>query len=61
MQQWSMTDAIVFGAVYVWNGAIVAETTAPVFTYASIIDNQSGDAMFVRGVAAREATPTPLQ
>ena len=50
MQQWSMTDALLFGAVYADNGVIIAEATAPVFTWGSVIDNYSGDAIFVRGV-----------
>ena len=55
MQQWSMTDAFLFGGVYVANGVIVADATAPVFTWGSVIDNQSGDSIFVRGVAQQEA------
>ena len=51
MQQWAMTDAFLFGGVYVENGTILADATAPVFTWGSVIDNVSGDAIFVRGVA----------
>lgn len=51
MQQWSMTDAFLFGGVYVANGVIIADATAPVFTWGSVIDNDSGDSIFVRGVA----------
>ncbi|HYC90292.1 MAG TPA: hypothetical protein VEO54_13835 [Thermoanaerobaculia bacterium] len=46
-----MTDAFLFGGVYVENGTILADATAPVFTWGSVIDNVSGDAIFVRGVA----------
>lgn len=60
MQQWSMTDAVLFGGVYADNGVITADATAPVYSWASVIDNQSGDAIFVRGVA-QEAAPAPLQ
>ena len=56
MQQWSMTDAFLFGGVYSENGVIVAEATAPVFTWGSVIDNYSGDAIFVRGVSQEEST-----
>lgn len=54
MQQWAMTDAFLFGGVYVANGAIIADATAPVFAWGSVIDNYSGDAIFVRGVAQQE-------
>lgn len=53
MQQWSMTDAFLFGGVYVENGTIIADATASVFTWASVIDNDSGDPIFVRGVEAQ--------
>lgn len=46
-----MTDAALFGGVYVWNRVIAMDATAPVFTWGSVIDNDSGDAIFVRGVA----------
>jgi hypothetical protein len=60
MQQWSMTDAFLFGGVDADNGVILADATAPVFSWASVIDNHSGDAIFVRGIA-QEATPAPRQ
>lgn len=59
MQQWSMTDAFVFGGVYIANATIVVETTAPAFTWASVVDNVSGDAIFVHGVPP-EPTAAPL-
>jgi hypothetical protein len=52
MQQWSMTEAFLFGAAYVANGTIIAEASAPVFSWVSVVDNASGDAIFVRGVDA---------
>ncbi|HYH10277.1 MAG TPA: hypothetical protein VEK11_24730 [Thermoanaerobaculia bacterium] len=51
MQQWALTDADLFGGIYVADGTIIADSTAPVFTWGSVIDNHSGDAIFVRGVA----------
>jgi hypothetical protein len=57
MQQWPMTDAFLFGGVYSENGVIIADATAPVFTWGSILDNYSGDAIFVRGVPQQEAGP----
>ena len=53
MQQWSMSA--MFGGLYAYDGVIVAETTAPVFTWGSVIDNYSSEAIFVRGVAQQEA------
>jgi hypothetical protein len=55
MQQWAMTDAFLFGGVYVDNGTVIVDSDAPVFTWGSVIDNRSGDAIFVRGVAQQEA------
>lgn len=55
MQQWAMTDAFLFGGVYIGDGTIIADATAPVYTWGSVIDNDSGDAIFVRGVAQQEA------
>lgn len=51
MQQWAMTDAFLFGGVYAENGTVLVEATAPVFAWGSVVDNQSGDAIFVRGIA----------
>lgn len=48
MEQWSMMD--LFGAVYVGDATIVVEASAPVFSWASVVDNLSGDAIFVGGV-----------
>jgi hypothetical protein len=53
MQQWAMTDAFLFGGVYIENGTILVDATAPVFTWGSVIDNHSGDAIFVQGIAAQ--------
>lgn len=47
MQQWSLAE--LFGGVFMLNGAVLVETTQPVFAWGSVIDNYSGDAMFVRG------------
>lgn len=58
MQQWSMSA--MFGGLYAPDSVIIADATAPVFSWGSVIDNYSGDAIFVRGVA-QEATPAPLQ
>jgi hypothetical protein len=49
MGQWAMTH--LFGALYMENGVIAIEASAPVFTWGSVIDNYTGDAVFVRGVA----------
>lgn len=48
MNQWSLME--LFGAVYVADATIVVEASAPVFTWASVVDNASGDAIFVSGV-----------
>lgn len=53
MQQWAMTDPLMFGGLYAAYGTILMDATAPVFTWGSVIDNDSGDAIFVRGVAPR--------
>jgi hypothetical protein len=58
MRQWSIAD--LFGALYAENGVVIIEATTPVFTWGSVVDNYSGDAIFVRGVA-NEAGVTPLQ
>lgn len=50
MQQWSM--AAMFGGLYSSDGVIIAQASGPLFTWASVIDNYSGDAIFVRGIAA---------
>ena len=49
MRQWALTDLV--GGLYMDNGVIAVEATAPVFTWGSVIDNHTGDAIFVRGVA----------
>lgn len=49
MQQWSMSA--MFGGLYAYDSVIIADATAPVFTWGSVIDNYSGDPIFVRGVA----------
>ena len=59
MQQWAMTDAFLFGGVYTANGVIAVDATSPVFTWGSVIDNDSGDAIFVRGVAQQESASGP--
>jgi len=58
MGQWSITH--LFGGLYAENGTVIVEATTPVFSWGSIVDNYSGDAIFVRGVA-NEAGGTPLQ
>lgn len=58
MGQWSITQ--LFGGLYSENGTVIIEATTPVFSWGSIVDNDSGDAIFVRGVA-NEAGVTPLQ
>lgn len=58
MGQWSITH--LFGGLYAENGVVVIEAMTPVFTWGSIVDNYSGDAIFVRGVA-NQAGATPLQ
>lgn len=48
MQQWSM--AAMFGGLYSHDAVILAEASEPVFTWGSVIDNYSGDAIFIRGL-----------
>jgi hypothetical protein len=55
MRQWSTGE--LFGGVYMADGVILMESTAPVFTWGSIVDNQSGDAIFVRGVDEMDIAP----
>lgn len=58
MRQWPTAE--LFGGVFVPNATIVIESTVPVFSWGSIVDNMSGDAIFVRGVDDRNVAPTPL-
>ncbi|HEX6178885.1 MAG TPA: hypothetical protein VF057_11040, partial [Thermoanaerobaculia bacterium] len=53
MRQWALTDLV--GGLYMDNGVIAVDATAPVFTWGSVIDNYTGDAIFVRGVAQQES------
>lgn len=48
MEQWSLPS--LFGGVFMQNGTAVIEATAPVFTWGSVVDNVSGDPIYVRGV-----------
>jgi hypothetical protein len=45
MQQWSLPE--LFGGVFVSEAYVVLEAAEPLFSWASVIDNYSGDAMFV--------------
>lgn len=47
-RQWSSLE--VFGSTTLEDGVIVIESTVPIFTWGSIVDNASGDAIFVLGV-----------
>ena len=57
MRQWSTME--LFGGFFAPDAIIRVETTEPVYTWASIVDNWSGDAIFVPG-ADDDATVTPL-
>lgn len=57
MRQFSMLE--LFGGLFAQDFYIVFESTEPVFTYGSVIDNLSGDAIFVRGLEDK-AGKTPL-
>lgn len=48
MQQVSIQD--LFGFAVFPDGFVTFESTHPVFTWGSVIDNRTGDAIFVRGV-----------
>jgi Family of unknown function (DUF5719) len=50
MRQWSLSQ--LFGGLYLGDATVIIDATEPVFTWGSIIDNDSGDAIFVRGVDA---------
>lgn len=58
MRQWSLTD--LFGGLFVTDSAVTISSTHAVFTYASVVDNASGDAIYVSGVEDR-AVVTPLE
>lgn len=57
MKQFSTFE--LFGGFYMEDGSITVESSEPVFTWASVIDNFSGDAIFVSGVED-DASVTPL-
>lgn len=57
MRQWSVSD--LFGGLFVTDSSVTVSSTIPVFTYASVVDNASGDAIYVNGVEDR-AVVTPL-
>jgi hypothetical protein len=48
MQQWSLTE--LFGGLFAGEAYVVVEATQPLFTWGSIMDNYSGDPMFVPGI-----------
>jgi hypothetical protein len=48
-----------FGGVFIPNGYVTFEATAPVFTWGSVIDNRSGDPIYVPG-AEDKAEVRPL-
>jgi hypothetical protein len=52
MRQFSLLE--LFGGAVVEDGFIVFESTQPVFTWASVIDNASGDPFFVPGVEDKD-------
>jgi DNA polymerase III delta prime subunit len=58
MRQWSVSD--LFGGLFVTDSTVSVSSTLPVFTYASVVDNASGDAIYVTGVEDR-AIVTPLE
>lgn len=57
MRQWSLTD--LFGGLYAADAAVTVSSSVPVFTYASVVDNASGDAIYVAGTEDR-AIVSPL-
>ena len=52
MRQWSMAE--LFGSAYVHEAYVVFEATTPVFTWGSVIDNLSGDGIFICGTEPRD-------
>ncbi|MCM2316289.1 MAG: hypothetical protein NDJ92_14165 [Thermoanaerobaculia bacterium] len=48
MRQLSL--AALFGGVFFPDGFVTFESTQPVYTYGSVIDNNSGDQVFIRGI-----------
>ena len=48
MEQWSLTQ--LFGGVYIDDAYVVIESTQPLFTWGSIVDKASNDALFVLGI-----------
>ena len=59
MRQWSTME--LFGGFYVPNVNIVVGSTLPVFSWASVVDNISGDAIFVRGMDETHPEPRPIE
>ena len=53
MEQWSLSA--IFGGLYSENALVRIESTVPVFTWASVVDNYTGDAIFVNGVSPADA------
>jgi hypothetical protein len=53
MEQWSLSA--LFGGLYSENALVRIESTVPVFTWGSVVDNYSGDAIFVNGVTPANA------
>ena len=50
MQQWSLSD--LFGGIYAADATVIIGASAPLFTWGAVIDNDSGDSIFVRGIDA---------
>ncbi|MGK2858791.1 MAG: hypothetical protein ACSLFQ_16460 [Thermoanaerobaculia bacterium] len=48
MRQLSVTD--LFGGVFFNDGFVTFDSTQPVYTWGSVVDNDSGDQVFVRGI-----------
>ena len=51
MRQWSQAE--LFGNAYIGDAYVVFEASEPLITWAAVIDNVSGDGIFVRGIEPR--------
>ncbi len=51
MDQWSLQS--LFGGVFMPDGTAIVEASGPVFTWGSVVDNVSGDPIFVKGAEDR--------
>ncbi|MFA6954250.1 MAG: hypothetical protein WC538_00085 [Thermoanaerobaculia bacterium] len=58
MRQMSMAE--LFGTVWFNDGFVTFESTQPIYSWGSVVDNKSGDQVFVRGIEDK-AGKTPLE